>query len=255
MPGWSQKELSTSNYLPRHPQHPFRMLQVILSACWNTGFPPKRALGAHVEPKHPEVPLGGDLLVGQVQHRPTDQGAQSEILLHFNHNVGSTFAGSPIFPIQRVWRGVYGVPHTRVMGRKESGGHLATKMNEDGKKWRFPREKKRPTGLVGKVLLQLRLMKVEKVTEKMEEIQHKPPPDVLLLMFPQNPAWHCSNYEPSMEVRPRTPLSSLESPKEKVFGAGEAGQVRIQQRRVSKSFPSLSSLDKQTCWESKPRWQ
>lgn len=36
------------------------------------------------------------------------------------------------------------------MGGKESGGHLATKMSEHGKKWRFSREKKGPRGLGGK---------------------------------------------------------------------------------------------------------
>lgn len=118
----------------------------------------------------------------------------------------------------------------------------------------FP-EEKGSTGLVGKVPLHLGLTEVEKVMEKMEGIQPKPPPDVLLPIFLKNSAWHFPNDELSLEVAPRTPSSSLESPKEKVFGAGEAGQVRSQQQGVSKSFPSLSNLDKQTCWESKPRWQ
>lgn len=98
-------------------------------------------------------------------------------------------------------------------------------------------------------------MEVEKVMEKMEGIQPKPPPDVLLPVFPQNSAWHFPSDGPNVEVGPRTPLSSLESPKENVFGAGEAGQVRTQQQGVSRSSPLLSNLDKQTCWESKPRWQ
>lgn len=82
-------------------------------------LPPKRVLDAHVEPKHHEVTLGDDLHVGQVQHDPMDQGGQSEILLHFNHNVASAFLQVPIFPLQRVWRGVYGLPGTRVMDGKE----------------------------------------------------------------------------------------------------------------------------------------
>lgn len=112
----------------------------------------------------------------------------------------------------------------------------------------FSQEKKGKSSHLG-------LMEVEKVMEKMEGIQPKPPPDVLLPVFPQNSAWHFPNDESNVEVGPRTPSSSLESPKEKVFGAGEAGQARTQQQGVSKSFPSLSNLDKQTCWESKLLWQ
>lgn len=65
-------------------------------------LPSKRALDAHVEPKHHEVPLRGDLLVGQVQHRPkVDQGGQSETLLHFNHSVGNTFLQLLLFSLSR----------------------------------------------------------------------------------------------------------------------------------------------------------
>lgn len=96
---------------------------------------------------------------------------------------------------------------------------------------------------MGKVPLHL---EVEKVMEKMEGIQLKSPPDVLLPKLLQNSTQHFPNDESKVEVGPRTPSSSHESPKEKVFGAGEAGKVRTQQRGVSKSFLSLPKLDKQT---------
>lgn len=64
-------------------------------------LPPKRVLDAHVEPKHHEVTLGDDLHVGQVQHDPMDQGGQSEILLHFNHNVASAFLQVLLFSLSK----------------------------------------------------------------------------------------------------------------------------------------------------------
>lgn len=108
---------------------------------------------------------------------------------------------------------------------------------------------------MGKVPLHLGLMKVEKVMEKMEGIQPKPPPDVLLPLFLQNSAWYFPNENSAWKWDQGHLQAALRAPKEKVFGAGEAGQVRTQQWGVSKSFPSLSNLDKQTCWESKLRWQ
>lgn len=88
------KELSTSSHPPKHPQHPFRMLQVMSSACWNMVLPPKRALDAHVEPKHPEVPLGGDLL------------------LHFSHSTGNTFLQILLFPLSKGFGKVFMGFHT-----------------------------------------------------------------------------------------------------------------------------------------------
>lgn len=96
----------------------------------------------------------------------------------FNHNVGSTFLQVLPFSLFKGFKEVF-MGDIRVMGGKESGGHLAIKMNEDGG---VP-GKKGPTGLVGEVPLHLGLMEVEKVMKKMEGIQLKPPPAILLPVF------------------------------------------------------------------------